>query len=322
MTRGRHRLAGVTRAPETIRDLTLAQGSLDRAAHRRGEPGLLDTLLDDPGTRVLELVARQVQLDGANGALSLHLRRPRPEDHQRLALFLGQDVGGPAHVAVVGDPVEEGAPRDWHGLREVATLLDDRDAGMFTTALALANWHAAHTHCPRCGHPTTPEQGGWVRRCGHDGSEHYPRTDVAVIMSVTDADDRLLLARGRDWPEGRFSVLAGFLEPGESLEAAVAREVREEVGLDVEDVTFLGNQPWPFPTSLMVGFTARAVGSAIALDSDEIAEAFWVTRQGLTERIADGRVVISSRMSISYRLMERWFGRPLPAGGDWRPARR
>jgi NAD+ diphosphatase len=140
-------------------------------------------------------------------------------------------------------------------------------------------------------------------------------------MSVTDADDRLLLARGAEWPEGRFSVLAGFLEPGESLEAAVAREVREEVGLEVEDVTFLGNQPWPFPTSLMVGFTARAAGSAIELDGDEIAEAFWVTREGLAERIADGRVLVSSRMSISHRLMERWYGQPLPTSGEWRPAR-
>jgi len=312
---------GVTCAAETIRDLPLAHGSLDRAAHRRREPGLLDALLGDPATRVLELVGGAVEVVGSDGELSLHLRPPVPADRHRLAVFLGQDEGGPAHVAVVGDPVDEGDPRSWRGLRQVATLLDDREAGMLATALALTNWHAAHTHCPRCGHPTTPEQAGWVRRCGHDGSEHYPRTDVAVIMSVTDADDRLLLARGAEWPEGRFSVLAGFLEPGESLEAAVAREVREEVGLEVEDVTFLGNQPWPFPTSLMVGFTARAAGSAIELDGDEIAEAFWVTREGLAERIADGRVLVSSRMSISHRLMERWYGQPLPTTGEWRPVR-
>ena len=311
----------MTRAPETLRDLTLAQGSLDRAADRRREPGLVEALLADPATRVLEVVAGQVQASLADGSADLCLRRPRTEDRHRLVVFLGQEEGGPAHVAVVGDAADEGEPRGWRGLRELATLLDDRAAGLVTTALALANWHAAHTHCPRCGHPTAPEQAGWIRRCTHDGSEHYPRTDVAVIMSVTDADDRLLLARGRDWPEGRYSVLAGFLEPGESLEAAVAREVREEVGIEVEQVTYLGNQPWPFPTSLMVGFTARATGAAIALDHEEIAEAFWATRDELAERIADGRVVISSRMSISYRLMERWFGRPLPTGGDWRPAR-
>ena len=311
----------MTRAAETIRDLTLAQGSLDRAAHRRRDPDLLDRLLADPATRVLEVVNGQVQASLADGGARLCVRAPREEDRHRLGVFLGQDDDGPAHVAVVGDAADEGEPRDWRGLRELATLLDDREAALVSTALALANWHAAHTHCPRCGHPTAPDQGGWIRRCGHDGSEHYPRTDVAVIMSVTDADDRLLLARGRDWPEGRYSVLAGFLEPGESLEAAVAREVREEVGVEVEDVTYLGNQPWPFPTSLMVGFTARAASPAIALDHDEIVEAFWVTREDLAERIADGRVVISSRMSISYRLMERWFGRPLPTGGDWRPAR-
>ena len=143
---------------------------------------------------------------------------------------------------MVGDPVDEGEPREWRSLRDVAVLLSDRDSGLFTTALALANWHAKHTHCPRCGSATTAQQGGWVRRCTNDGSEHYPRTDPAVIMSVVDADDRLLLARGPQWGEARYSVLAGFVEPGESLEAAVAREVHEEVGVAVEDVA-LPRQP-------------------------------------------------------------------------------
>ena len=123
-----------------------------------------------------------------------------------------------------------------------------------------------------------------MRRCTNDGSEHYPRTDPAVIMSVVDADDRLLLARGPQWGEARYSVLAGFVEPGESLEAAVAREVREEVGVAVEDVRYLGNQPWPFPCSLMVGFTATAKDTTFRLDEDEIVEAIWVSREELASR--------------------------------------
>ena len=317
----RHRVEGVSRSAQTLQDLSLSRATLDRAAWRRKDPNLLPGLVSDPSTRVVEVVGGSVEVVGQDGEVALHLRSPRAEDLQRLAVFLGVDEAGTAYLAVEGEAVDEGDPRDWRTLREVGVLLGDRDAGLFTTALALTNWHAAHTHCPRCGSPTAPAQAGWVRRCGADGSEHYPRTDPAVIMSVTDADDRLLLARGPQWPEGRFSVLAGFVEPGESLEAAVAREVCEEVGVEVTDVTYLGNQPWPFPSSLMVGFTARACDPTIDLDRDEIAEAFWVTREELRQRLDDGRIVISSRMSIAFRLMEHWYGEHLPTTGEWRPAR-
>ena len=165
--------------------------------------------------------------------------------------------------------------------------LSDRDAGIFTTAQALANWHAAHQFCPRCGAPTEPEQAGWIRRCTRDSSEHYPRTDPAVIMAVVDDDDRLLLGRNAQWPEGRFSVLAGFVEPGESFEAAVAREVEEEVGIEVTDVTYLGNQPWPFPSSDMVGFRARAITTSLHPDTVEMAEARWFTRNEYRKALQD-----------------------------------
>jgi NAD+ diphosphatase len=144
-----------------------------------------------------------------------------------------------------------------------------------------------------------------------EGSEHYPRTDVAVIMSVVDEDDRLLLAQGAGWGTGRYSVLAGFLEPGESLAAAVAREVREEVGLEVTDVEYLGDQPWPFPTSLMVGFTARAAhtdAAGLRLQEGEIADARWFTRDEVRAAIADGSLGVSARLSIARRLVERWLG--------------
>src|SRR5665811_1147640 len=138
--------------------------------------------------------------------------------------------------------------------------------------------------------------------------DSYPRTDPAVIMAVTDADDRLLLARRPHWPQGRLSVLAGFVEPGESLEAAVAREVFEEVGVVVEQVRYLGNQPWPFPSSLMVGFTARAIDPTLHLDQEEIVEAVWASREELREMVLAGRFGISPTVSIARRMIERWYG--------------
>ena len=149
---------------------------------------------------------------------------------------------------------------------------------------------------------------GWIRRCPADGSEHYPRTDMAVIMAVVDADDRILLARGKGFRGNGMSVLAGFVEPGETLAAAVAREVAEEVGVEVTDVTYLGDQPWPFPSSLMLGFTARALGTELRLQAEEIEAARWFSRDELVEALADGSVVVSGRISISRRIIEHWFG--------------
>ncbi|SDO61421.1 NAD+ diphosphatase [Pedococcus dokdonensis] len=316
---------------ETLPHLALARPGLDRHAERRAEPHLLDRLLADPRTRVLEVHGDRVPVrwtdapdqaaaaDGGSGGLpALDLRAPAAGDAESLVLYLGQDGDGTAYLAVARPAADGGddaqaADGDARlcGLRQVGADLSDRDATIFATALALANWHGTHGHCPRCGAPTQPVQAGWLRRCDRDGSEHYPRTDVAVIMSVVDADDRLLLARGAGWGAGRFSVLAGFLEPGESLAAAVAREVHEEVGLQVHDVEYLGDQPWPFPNSLMVGFTARAQGSELRLQEAEIAEARWFSRDEYREIVAQGRVSPSTRLSISRRLIERWLGQDL-----------
>jgi NAD+ diphosphatase len=298
---------------KTLPNLPFAQPGLDRSAELRSDPGLLADLLATPATRVLELRGDRVALREQDGDLTLSLRGPQPGDGERLALFLGVDERGAAHVAVVLEPPGEGEEEQdgLHTLRQVGARLEPLDATLFTTSLALANWHRAHPFCPRCGAATEPAQGGWLRRCTAEGSEHYPRTDVAVIMSVVDRDDRLLLARGAGWGEGRFSVLAGFLEPGESLPVAVAREVREEVGLEVTDIEYLGDQPWPFPTSLMVGFTARAVGTDLVLQDSEIAEARWFSRQELLEAVEEGWLAMSGRLSISRRLLEHWLGHEL-----------
>jgi len=313
---------GVSGSLETLRDLSLARGTLDRAGLLRKDPDLLPSLLKDPSTRVVELIAGRAEVIESDRDVALVLRPPGGQDMFRLAAFLGRDGDDAAYVGLVGDPPDPPGTSQWRTLREVGALLSDRDAGLFATMLGLANWHASHTHCPRCGATTEPDQSGWIRRCTQDGSEHYPRTDPAVIMAVTDADDRLLLARSPNWPQGRLSVLAGFVEPGESLEAAVAREVFEEVGVVVEQVRYLGNQPWPFPSSLMVGFTSRAVDPTLHLDMEEIVEAVWVSRGELREMVLAGRFGISPTVSIARRIIERWYGGPIDQQVDWTaPAR-
>ena len=318
MSSAPHRLEGVSRSSETLRNLSLARGTLDRDGQRRRDPDLLPALLRDPLTCIVELAEGRAQVLASDRDCPLLLRPPVEQDAFRLAVFLGQDGDGTAYVGVVGEPRDPSGAAQWRTLREVGALLSDRDAGLFATLQGLANWHASHTHCSLCGAPTEPGQAGWIRRCTRDATEHYPRTDPAVIMAVTDDADRLLLARSPHWPVGRVSVLAGFVEPGESLEAAVAREVFEEVGVVVTQVRYLGNQPWPFPSSLMVGFTSRAVDTALRLDPDEIAEALWVSREELREMVLGGRLRISPSVSIARRIIESWYGGQIDQQVDMR----
>lgn len=303
-------LAGVARAPQTLPRLVLGGFALDRDAAQRGKPHLVADLLGDAASRVVEIRGDRTAVEPATAGLRLRLRAPEPSDLERLAVYLGRDAGHTAYLAVASQAESEQPQQEdhWRTLRQAAADLPGDEAALFATALALANWHGAHGHCPRCGTATRPDQAGWIRRCPADGTEHYPRTDPAVIMSVVDGEERLLLARGRHWATRRYSVLAGFVEPGETLAAAVAREVREEVGIEVGDVTYLGDQPWPFPTSLMIGFTARARTTRLSFPDGEIAEALWTTREGLHERLVAGDWGISPRLSIARRLIEHWYG--------------
>jgi NAD+ diphosphatase len=173
-------------------------------------------------------------------------------------------------------------------------------------ALGLANWHARHGFCNVCGSPTEILSGGHVRQCPTCASQHFPRYDPAVIMLVVDDDDRALFGHNPAWPPGRFSTLAGFVEPGESLEAAVIREVFEEVGVVVDDVIYEGSQPWPFPSSLMLGYTARVKGDqTISLNDGELADAQWVSK----DQIRRGEVVaLPPPVSIAYRIITDWLG--------------
>ncbi|WP_238348240.1 NAD(+) diphosphatase [Ornithinimicrobium pratense] len=304
---------------ETFLDLSLSRSTVHRAGALRTDPAAITAALSDPDTRVLTLRAGTAAVVGGEHP-RLALRPPRPEDVPRPWLLGVED--GRTFLAVEDEPgaadgteplgAADGPEIVWRGLRDVGADLDDRDAGLLTTATALAEWHQRHQHCPRCGARTVSEQGGWVRRCPADDSQHHPRTDPAVIMAVTDADDRLLLGSGVAWPEHRVSVLAGFVEAGESLEAAVVREVQEEVGITVTDLVYRGNQPWPFPASLMLGFRAVATSTDIVVDPVELRDAQWYDRARLAGEVASGAATLPMKVSIARRLIEEWFGGPLP----------
>jgi NAD+ diphosphatase len=224
------------------------------------------------------------------------------------AVYLGEADGVP-YAAVRGERAltVNGRPVDtWSGLREVGADLGDLDAGLLAEAIGILEWHERHRYSPLSGAETTIERAGWVQRDPVTGAEFFPRTDPAVIMLVHDGADRVVLGRQAVWPPGRFSILAGFVEPGESAEAAVAREVAEEVGLQVTDIRYVGSQPWPFPHSLMLGFLARADGDReLRLDADEIEEARWFTRDEL--RAGTGPRVLPPPVSIARHIIDRWL---------------
>lgn len=199
---------------------------------------------------------------------------------------------------------------EWHDLRTTGALLSDTAAGLFTTAVALTSWHARAAFCGKCGSPVERVNAGWATRCTGCGREEYPRTDPAVICLVHDGGESVLLARQPIWPPARYSVLAGFVEAGESLEACVAREIREEVGIEVADIRYLGSQPWPFPRSIMVGFAAVAVDPKAALvpADGEIEDARWFTRAEVRAALAEDQpdLKLPGETSIAYQMVRGW----------------
>lgn len=310
--------------PRLLADLALSRPSLDRADHLRGDPDRVEALWQAPTTTVLLLndqyVAATAGAVSDGGVSKVTLVRelvsdtPLVDSHPRF--FLGLDSSGVAHFAV--DVVPAQRINGGVTLREVGAQLSGLDAEIFTTALGLANWHRRHPRCPICGNATVLERAGWVRSCPADDSEHFPRTDPAVIVLVIDPMDRALLGRRANWAQGWYSTLAGFVEPGESAEQCVAREVGEEasVRVDPTSLVFLGSQPWPFPSSLMLGFHAYATSAEDPTpDGDEIAAARWFTREELRSECVAGSVQLPSRVSIARHLIERWYGEALP--GEW-----
>lgn len=279
----------------------LSRFAHDRDTLHRDDADWLDTVW--PDARVLVVTDdHRVPVTESDSGPAMQWRGSAGADRDG-SVYLGR-IGDVAHFLVRGARDLKG--EDWLDLRGVGEFLSVSDAGLLVEAIALTQWHDRHTHCPLCGAPTEYVNAGWSTRCTNDGSMHFPRTDPAVIMLVHDGADRCVLGRQATWPDGRFSILAGFVEPGESLEAAVAREVDEEVGLTVTDIRYVGSQPWPFPASVMLGFVARVEGSQeLDLRDHEIAEARWFSRDDLRDGV--GYQQSPSAVSIAHHIIRAWI---------------
>jgi NAD+ diphosphatase len=313
---------------EFARSLSLARHGHDRDSSRRSREGQLELLWNDPRTRIILLrngkaVARP-SADAASMSLEMfvvsHLEN-LPVTHDQ-ALYLGRSLDGEAnYLALVlpeGSTLDIDGECQWIDLRVWGHAMPDIDTGLFTQALALANWHASHEFSAATGEPTAATSAGWVRSTDNS-LQHFPRTDVAVIVLVTDAHDRVLLGNNALWESNRFSLLAGYVDPGESLEAAVIREVFEESGMTVENPTYMGSQPWPFPASLMVGFTAQVTADhaddALRPDGEEILSLRWFSRDEIRGSLDD--IVLPGRTSIARSLLEHWLGEPIDQDAVW-----
>jgi NAD+ diphosphatase len=317
----------VVKIAETV---TFGGSNLNRAAHLRGDVEGMKARLTQGD--VLPLWRGKILLDGENQDRLLRL----PSDHAILAdavsgfIFLGLEEDGRAVFAcdissyeppeqdleLVGqffDPSQQthtglSQSHIFAELRSVMAQLSPRDAELVATAKALFNWHASHGFCAKCGAESTMQMAGWQRNCVACDASHFPRTDPVVIMLVTHGND-LLLGRSPGWPEGMYSTLAGFVEPGETLEAAVRREVLEESGVQVGQVTYLASQPWAFPSSLMFGCHGEAQRREITIDPVEIEDAFWISREELMQAMAGEHPKISAarKGSIAHFLMTNWL---------------
>ena len=292
-------------------DLPLAHIALDRDYLTRDQPLLFEELWKNEATLVLAMYRQQVLLvDEAE----LKFMRPEQISSWSELIYLGKtmDTSAPVVLAIIDEKIARSLEADvsrWHQLRKSGLGLSSKDAAIFTQALALANWHESHRFCSTCGSATFTERAGWVRRCIAEGREIFPRTDPAVIVGVIDDQNRILLGSQGAWEENRFSILAGFVEPGESLNAAVIREMREEAGIDVYEPEFLGSQAWPFPYSLMFGFLAKYKGGEAIPDGEEIVKLRWFSKEELQNE-ADS-LLLPGKLSIARAIIEHWLGEPL-----------
>lgn len=308
--------------------VTFGGSGLDRAGHLRGKPDEIAALLAAPGSGVLAIWRGKPLLQAES-------REPAflPADHAVFALadeapvFLGLDEGGgrfardistwepqevPDTLGAFLDPSEQAHPgverAVFAELRANMTRLGPRGAELVATAKAILGWHETHGFCARCGAKTVIALAGWQRDCPACGGHHFPRTDPVVIMLITRGNS-VLMGRSPGWPEGMYSLLAGFVEPGEAIEAAVRREVFEEAGVRVGKVEYLASQPWPFPSSLMLGCRGHATSHEIAIDPAEIEDARWVPREEMLEAFAGRHPVIkpARKGAIARFLIERWL---------------
>jgi NAD+ diphosphatase len=279
---------------------TLSRTAVDRAEARRDDEAWLAQAWESGHLISVDTDGR-VAVDDTGPSLVL---ADTSSVGDGLRLLLGVDDDGTAYWGTAGEVPNKLGVRV-AGLREVGAALGDRDAGLLVTLVALSNWHATHTRCPRCGQPTIVTQAGWSRRCEYDGSQHFPRTDPAVIVLLHDGSDRALLGRQPSWPRGRYSTIAGFVEAGESAEQCVHREVREETGVLIDELRYRASQPWPFPASLMLGYEARVCGGEIETRDHELEDVRWFTR----DELRTGHGALPPSASIAHWLITGWLER-------------
>ncbi len=288
---------------------TFAGPYLDRAAHLRQDPSWFDAALADPASRVAVVWNSRSLItpdEPPHAALVDPALLPAELRNSDRLILLGRFSGHPCFALEIEalEPPQLLPEARFEDLRTIAPRLPADEAGLLSYARAMVSWRRFHRFCGRCGAPTLPSRGGHTLMCTNASCRHeqFPRIDPAIIVLVSDADSALL-GRQASWPPGRYSTIAGFVEPGESLEDAVAREVAEETGVAVDGIEYFSSQPWPFPASLMLGFTARALSTAIHRSDQELEDARWFTRA----QVADGSVLLPPSQSISFSLIEHWF---------------
>jgi NAD+ diphosphatase len=301
----------------TFPHVALSAHAHNRQGMLRTDDAWLDRRWADPETRVLVVAGSRIR--PVDGQVSWIAPGDAPAEGTRV--LLGEREGRTWFALIVDPDEAPGEREEWMSLRALLPTLADRkdQAPLLLHAIGLAEWHFATRFCPRCAGTLEVRAAGHELACTSCERQQFPRTDPAVIMAIAQgepgsADEAILLGRQRVWPAGRWSTLAGFCEPGETLEDAVRREVAEEVGIEVGDVDYFGNQPWPLPASLMLGFVGRAVTRDLDVDGAEIEEARWFTREELRAGIEAGEVLIPRSVSISSSLIEHWYGGPLPGG--------
>ncbi len=293
-----------------------AANPMDRIVDKRRNRDWLTDQMHAPTTRFVPVWRTQNLFVDANSAQAhLLTAQELPLSLAPEAVTLLGALDTTVYFAIdVEEDVAETAP-DWvialgtfRDLRNVGVAIDPQVGALLAYARAMIYWQRRHRFCGDCGHPTVSTEGGFVRTCTNSacGKQIFPRTDPAIIV-IVQSGDRCLLARQASWPPGRYSVIAGFVEPGESLEDAVKREVREEAGIELSEIYYHSSQPWPFPSSLMVGFMATAITTEFNLIDNELEEARWLTRAQMAEELQAGTLKLPPGLSISRRLIETWF---------------
>ena len=289
-------------SPNKPLKLPLAAAEVDRSAHLRSDEAYLQSSW--PNALVLQFnsekfASQSNQLTFVKGA-SLG------EYDSQIDYFLGVKDGENFFLRHLND---ETLTSEFKSLRAIGSFLSPRDIGLAVHAQGLANWHSKHPRCSLCGGPTVVVLAGAVRRCSADQSEHYPRTDSAIIVLIKNDKDQILLGRQKVWPKYRFSTFAGFVEPGESFEHCVLREVREEAGVELTKINYLGSQPWPFPASLMIAFEAITDTPELARpDGDEIEEIRWFSREEMKSAILDKSLILPFEISVARQMINAWYG--------------